>query len=56
MRYFIQLLVFLLIINKAHANPSSKAEIEGIIKEYLLKNPEILIESLEKYRSSRIKN
>ena len=54
MRYFILLLVFiLLIINKANADPSSKAEIEGIIKEYLLKNPEILIESLEKYRSSQ---
>ena len=54
MRYFILLLVFILpIINKAHADLSSKAEIEVIIKEYLLKNPEILIESLERYRSSQ---
>ena len=37
MRYFILLLVFILpIINKAHADLSSKAEIEVIIKEYLL--------------------
>jgi len=54
MIFFIKLIIFILLItNKVYAVPSSKAEIEGIIKEYLLKNPEILIESLEKYRSSQ---
>ena len=53
---FIKLLIsiFFLVFN-LHSNEMKieKQEIENLIKEYILKNPEIIIESLEKFTASQ---
>lgn len=36
-------------------SPAQKAELEGIIKQYILKNPEVLMESVNSYRSNQEK-
>ncbi len=57
---FLSLLFFLLITSSllyAHENSidsSSEIEANKIIEEYILKNPEIIIESLEKFRENQI--
>tara|TARA_B100000029_G_C17336549_1_gene873713 strand:+ start:563 stop:817 length:255 start_codon:yes stop_codon:yes gene_type:complete len=53
MKFFIKFLVFYFLVINSQANEGikSKEEIERIIEEYLLENPEILIESLESYRN-----
>ena len=55
MKFFIKFLIFYFIAINSQANEGikSKAEIEKIIEEYLLENPEILIESLESYRNNQ---
>ncbi len=54
MRFLINFLAFFILINsQAKEDFKFKTEIEEIIKEYLLKNPQILIESLENYRSNQ---
>ena len=56
MNLFIQIFIFfyfLIISSHANENFTSKYEIEKIIEEYLLKNPQVLIESLENYRNKK---
>ena len=55
MKFFIKFLIFYFMVINVQAidNITTQAEIEKIIKKYLLENPEILIESLEKYRSNQ---
>ena len=57
---FLLFTLMLLISNslKSHeesSSLSSEKEISNIIKDFLLKNPEVIIESLESYRESQIK-
>ena len=56
MKLFIQIYFsFYFIVISSHANEDyiSKNELEKIIEEYLLENPEVLIESLENYRNKQ---
>ena len=53
---FIKLLIsiFFLVFNLHSTDMKmEKQEIENLIKEYILKNPEIIIESLEKFTVSQ---
>ena len=51
------IVLFFLLIFNLHANDKkiNEQEIQNIIEEYILENPEIIIESLEKFTANQKK-
>ncbi len=54
MNYLLLILTFFVFLSsQASENIKSDNLIKDIIKEYLLQNPEVIIESLERYRNNQ---
>ena len=53
MRTLSALLLFATLAPAQDAPPKSKADVEQIVKEYLLKHPEVIIEAVNKYQENQ---